>query len=411
MTMPTADVLRPGGIKGRITAWFLATVVPPGLRLLRRLPRNIRMGKLAVVTRYDEVREVYLNDADFGVPYKEKLDVITGGQPFFLGMDDTPDYRRDTSAMRKVVLRDDIPSRLAPNTLTIGEDYVKQAGGRIEVVDYVRRLTFKLYQDYFGIPDPPGGTLPVWATRLFEFQFADGGNDKALRAEVDDIGPKLRAHIDGLIAQQKSAGQPSDDVLGRCVVMAGKNEPGFSDLQIRTALMGFIVGGPPQPPMVVPQALEQLLRRPDALAGACEAARASDDKLLAAYVFEAMRFDPLAPFMPRVARNDAVIAEGTGREIQIPKGTSVMVAFSSAMMDERRLRAPKTFDPGRLPNEYIHFGYGLHQCFGIYMNQALLPLMLKPLLKRRNLRRAPGAEGKLRKNGVFAERLWVEYDV
>jgi cytochrome P450 len=312
--------------------------------------------------------------------------------------------------MRKVVLRDDIPSRLAPNTLAIGEDYVKQAGGRIEVVDYVRRVTFKLYQDYFGIPDPPGGTLPVWATRLFEFQFADGGNDKSLRAEVDDIAPRLRTHIDGLIAKQKSASQPSDDVLGRCVVMGGKGEPGFDDLQIRTALMGFIVGGPPQPPMVAPQSLEQLLRRPDALAGACKAARADDDKLLAGYVFEAMRFDPLAPFMPRVAKNDAVIAEGTEREIQIPKGTSLMVAFSSAMMDERRLRTPKTFDPHRLAHEYIHFGYGLHQCFGIYMNLALLPLMLKPLLKRRNLRRASGAEGKLRKNGVFAERLWVEYD-
>ena len=44
------------------------------------------------------------------------------------------------------------------------------------------------------------------------------------------------------------------------------------------------------------------------------------------------------------------------------------------------------------------------------MNKALLPLMLKPLLQRKNLRRAPGARGKLSKRGVFAERLWVQYD-
>ena len=36
--------------------------------------------------------------------------------------------------------------------------------------------------------------------------------------------------------------------------------------------------------------------------------------------------------------------------------------------------------------------------------------MLKPLLKRENLRRAPGAAGKLRKNGAFAESLTVEFD-
>ena len=80
------------------------------------------------------------------------------------------------------------------------------------------------------------------------------------------------------------------------------------------------------------------------------------------------------------------------------------------MMDERRVPEPRTFDPRRLPHEYIHFGYGLHTCFGIHMNQALLPLMLKPLLKRPGLRRAAGAAGRLRKRGAFADQLHVEYD-
>jgi hypothetical protein len=46
--------------------------------------------------------------------------------------------------------------------------------------------------------------------------------------------------------------------------------------------MGFIVGGPPQPPMVVPQAMEQLLQRPKVLAEAQAAARADDDDRCAA---------------------------------------------------------------------------------------------------------------------------------
>jgi cytochrome P450 len=87
-----------------------------------------------------------------------------------------------------------------------------------------------------------------------------------------------------------------------------------------------------------------------------------------------------------------------------------MVAFSSAMMDARRIPAPKVFDPRRPAHQYIHFGYGLHQCFGIHMNLALLPRMLAPLLRRGNLRRAPGADGHLVKRGAFADRLVVEYD-
>ena len=39
-----------------------------------------------------------------------------------------------------------------------------------------------------------------------------------------------------------------------------------------------------------------------------------------------------------------------------------------------------------------------------------LHLMLKPLLKRANLRRAPGRAGRLRKNGPFAASLTVTFD-
>jgi hypothetical protein len=206
-------------------------------------------------------------------------------------------------------------------------------------------------------------------------------------------------------------GKRSDNVLGRCVEMQAQGIDGFSDEQIRNALVAFIYGGPPQVAMAVPQALEQLLRRPDALAGAQQAARDGDDKLLAGYFFEAMRFDPIGPFVPRVASKDASIATGTSRAAQVPKDANVYVAFSSAMMDQRKIPDPRAFDPRRPPDDYIHFGYGLHQCFGIHLNKALLPLILKPLLQRKNLRRAPGPKGKLiKRGGVFADTLFVNYD-
>ena len=219
----------------------------------------------------------------------------------------------------------------------------------------------------------------------------------------------MRSHIQQLIDARKSAGHGPDNVLGRCVDMQAQGVDGFSDEQIVSSLLAFIYGGPPQVAMSVPQALEQLLRRPDALAGAQQAARDGDDKLLAGYFFEAMRFDPIGPFLSRVATQDAEIATGTPRAADVPKGANVLVAFSSAMMDKRRIPDPQSFNPRRPPDDYIHFGYGLHQCFGIHLNKALLPLILKPLLQRPNLRRAPGAKGRLVKRGVFADTLFVNY--
>jgi len=408
--LDSTNVLRPApkGIKGLIQRATFAAM-PWFFSLLRRVKPVARLGNNYLTSRYDDVREVFATDPAFGVVYKPKLDVIMGGQPFFLGMGDTPQYRHDTEAMRKVVRPADLPM-LAARVESLAEAIVAAAPGRIEVVDaLVRRVTFAFLSEYLGVPEPERGMLSVWATRLFEFQFADQGNDPALRAEVDEIAPALRAHIQREIERRRSDPQ-GDDVLARCLRMQAAGESGFDDDAIRTALMGFIVGGPPQPPMVVPQAMEQLLRRPDALAGARAAARDGDDARLAAHVLEAMRFDPLAPGLPRVALTEWTLARGTRHARTIPAGATVLAAFASAMMDPRRLADPRRFDPARPASDYMHFGYGLHECFGRHINHATLHLMLKPLLKRPNLRRAPGRAGRLRKNGPFAERLELLFD-
>ena len=157
------DVLRPPptGLKARllapVMAWGVDTGLPLFFRFLRALRWNRRLG-VVFATRYDEVREVFLNDQAFGVPYAKKLDVIMGGHRFFLKIDDTEAHRNDTEAMRKVIREDDIPLRLIPEVERLGEAIVSGANGELEVVDsLVRRITFDLYQGYFGIPDPPGG--------------------------------------------------------------------------------------------------------------------------------------------------------------------------------------------------------------------------------------------------------------
>ena len=406
------DVLRPraAGLKGWLMGQVMAAA-PLGLGLLRRFAPLPRFGKLVIATLHDDVSEVFATDAAFAAPYRDKLDVITGGEPFFLGLGDGPDYRAAVAAMRRVVRPDDMP-RLAHQAETLAEAAVAKGMGRIEVVDaLVREVTFKLLGDYLGVPPPAEGDLRVWATRLFVFQFADPGGDPALRVQVEAIAPAMRAHIQGEMDRRRAAGlaaQP-DDVLGRCLALQAAGEAWYTDAAIRTAVACLMVGGPPQPPMVVPQALEQLLRRPRALAGAQRAARDDDDDLLAGYVLEAMRFDPLAPGLPRHVTADATIAAGTPRARTVPAGATVLAAFASAMMDDRRLPDPKVFNPQRLAYEYIHFGHGLHECFGRHINRATLHLMLKPLLRRPDLRRAPGAAGRLSKNGVFAERLIVEF--
>jgi cytochrome P450 len=401
--------------------------LPPGppallaapVRALQRLIPGIFAGLRAAwpiaglrgfyaVTGHDDVSEVFGCDADFDTPYRDNILALTDGQDFFLGLRDGPDYRAKLSAMRRVTAAGDLAA-LGDQAESLAEKLLAQAAGSVEVVSHVRAVTFGVMAPYFGIPPPETGRLEVWATRLFAFQFTGNKNAPAWAPTLQVIAPALRNHIDATIARRRAQGVFGEDVLGRCLSRQAAGEPGYSDIEIRTNLLCMVVGGPPQPPMVVPQAIEQLLRRPDALAAAQSAARADDDAKLHDIVFEAMRFDPLAPGLFRTAARDHIVADGTRRARKIASGSTVFVAFSSAMMDPRRISEPAAFRPGRPSHEYMHFGFGLHECFGEQINHATLHRMVKPLLRQPNLRRASGAEGHLRKRGVFAERLAVRF--
>jgi cytochrome P450 len=401
------DVLRPGpgGLKGWLTRYAL-TLVPFGFAVLRRFRPILRLGRMFVVTLDDDVREVFGTDAAFGVVYADSIKVITAGEDFFLGLPDSREYQAQLAAMRRVVAPSDLPA-LGDRAEALAQAIVATSGGRVEVVSLVRQVAFGLIPPYFGVPEPKQGRLDVWATRLFEYQFAGSPGDTALRADVDEIAPAFRAHIDGEISRRKAMLEATDDVLGRCLRLQAAGETGYSDVEIRTALLCLVLGGPPQPPIVVPNAMEQLLRRPEALAAAHDAAVDGRDADLHDIVLEAMRFDPLAPGLARIALKDWTIARGTKRATAIPTGATVFVGFASAMLDERRITEPQRFKPGRLPYEYLHFGHGLHECFGRYINHATLHRMLKPLLRQPHLRRAEGRDGKLQKAGIFAARLSV----
>ncbi|HEV2556931.1 MAG TPA: cytochrome P450 [Bosea sp. (in: a-proteobacteria)] len=376
--------------------------------ILRTVRPIFATGGFALATRYDDVKEVFANNAAFGVSYRENLDVITGGAPFFLGMGDTAQYRTQLQAMRQVVLASDLP-RLGDEAEARARAIIDASGGEVEVVSLVRKVAFDLTGWYFGVPEPKRGRLDVWGSRLFEFQFTGSVADKDWLAEAEELATAFRDHIDAVIADRKKSGATADDVLQRCLASQAEGKAGYSDAEIRTAILCMVVGGPPQPPMVVPQGIEQLLLRDDWLAAAGEAARSSNDRRLHDILFEAMRFDPLAPGLKRVTLVDYRLARGTSRETAIPKGATVIAAFASAMMDGRRVPEPSRFDPDRQPHEYMHFGHGLHECFGRAINHATLHRMIKPLLEKAGLRRAEGRAGRLTKRGVFAERLVVRY--
>ena len=75
------------------------------------------------------------------------------------------------------------------------------------------------------------------------------------------------------------------------------------------------------------------------------------------------------------------------------------------MFDERFVDAPNEFRVGRPEYMSMMWGYGIHTCFGQYINRVQIPGVLQPLLRRQNLRRASGDACAVRLHRTFPHSL------
>jgi len=394
-----------------------------GFRLLRAfLPNSPVFSKkfittypntgTALVTRHDDVIEVLDRNADFEVVYEPRMRAITGGENFFLGMQDTALYTRDVSNMRLAVRRDDVAVIVEPLARQLAAKFVAGKAGRIDVPPELSLpVPAAIVTDYFGVTGAPDSDLMEWATLMFRYLFTDIQGDPALEHDALDAAAACRSVLDAAIAKRKTSGETKDDVIGRCLVMQAAGLPGMDDPSIRNNLIGLVIGAIPTISRAAVQALDQLLDRPEAFASAEQAAHDGNDTLFAAHVFEALRFNPINPIIFRRATRDTEIAAGNFRARKIPKDTMVLASNLSAMFDWLKIEAPESFRTDRPWGDYILWGYGMHGCFGAYINRAVLPAILKPLLVKPGLRRAAGDAGQIDTGGTqFPKHFVVEWD-
>ncbi|WP_431271347.1 hypothetical protein [Dankookia sp. P2] len=399
-----------GWLKGHMDLVFrIARTLAPILVV------RIRGRTWALVTRYDDVQEVLSRPNVFDVPYAPKIATIMDGDNIFLGMRDEERYTRDKTNMRMTAPRAEAVARVGPETARLAAAVIDRArpAGRLDLaMELTQDVTTRLFGSYLGTPGRSLRGFSDQARGLFGYMFADLFDDPARKLAAEPLAAAMRGYVEETIAARKLARGKHDDVLERCLAFQEMGLPGFSDREIRNNMIGLIVGALPQPPMVIPQLFEVLLDRPRELAAAQAAALAGDDAMLARHVFEASRFYPLTPGLFRNCLEDYRLAAGTWRARTIPAGAFVMAATRSAMFDGRKLRDPRAFRTDRPAEAYMHFGYGMHECFGVYMNRVMIPEICKAVLRLPDLRRAAGPAGRLRMDdefGIFPMNLTIEF--
>jgi cytochrome P450/glutathione S-transferase len=387
-------------------------ILHPIFSFLRKFSPILIVGKTAIVTRHDDVLEVLKRDTDFTIRQinAKKIDQIGG--PFILSMDASPQYDRENAALHEAVRREDLDA-VRQFVAHEADELVAaaRAHGRIDVVNGLARVVaIRLVGSYFGMPGPDDPTMMRWMRDIFHYIFADLTNGQDVLHDALQASPELHAHMDAQMALRKS--QPpdgNDDVLGRLLALQDAAHPWLDDLAVRRNLAGVIVGAVDTTSKFVALAIDELLRRPEMLAGARERALNGDIEGVRYYAWEAVRFNPHHPLQVRHCSSATQIAQGQKRARTIPADTTVYIATLSAMFDGDVFTNPKEFNPGRT-TEYLHFGYGMHTCFGKAINGIQIPELVAALLRLPNLRRAPGSAGRILYEGPFPNCLVLEFD-
>lgn len=317
---------------------------------LRRVKPVLRVQRAVILTRHADVRQVLERDDVFSVTYGEHMEAVTG--PFILGWDDGPRYRHEVQALRQAVRREDLPL-VADLSREVARRVVAAEFDAVRLAD---EAVGACLDRYFGLPELSDAEHREAARDVFRAVFLDAETPETLAR-----GRRSSARVVAAIEQAIARG-PGDTVVGRLVAQ-GQLAPD----RIAPNLVGLVAAWAASVPRAFALAFDVLLDRPAEL----DRARAiTDEQRLAKLWLDALRIQPQAPFLLRKARAELVLAPGSPREHTVRPGDVVVAVTHSGMHDRTVLDGPERLTADRPIDDYLHFGAGIHRCFGAGISQA-----------------------------------------
>ncbi len=414
--------LRSKGFVSKLAAKIFRS--PRGiLKLLRCTIPSPSFGGFVLITRAEDVREVLTNTKVFTVPFGPEMKVVSGGGDFVLGTNDGAIYR----AQKKVILKAFPPTEMGQIINQITEQNaarcLRSAGADIDPIeDLFKPCALAVCQEYFGLIIADHDRFYDSALAVSSFLFADVFGNQAVRElamsgakqlldVIDNSIEHSRARLDSLSGEDASAGQSADlNALDRLVMAHTDDVQSVPYQDLRSIMMGMLLGFLPTTMLGLGNALEVILDKSAAKEAVLRAIKDNDDVQLDSVIAEAMRFNPiqLGPF--RLCEQDYVVADGTRRRKKISKGSLVIPSTLSAMFDSAEVDHPDEFQPNRNSQDSMIFGYGVHNCIGAPMARAFSTQIVKKLFSLPGLSAKGGIRGKISRIGIFPESVSMSWN-
>ncbi len=355
---------------------------------LRKYRPMLDLGAVVLATRHSDCTQILSRHDLFSVaPYQAKQ-----GE-YWMAQDDTARHWREKSIMRAILDFEMIPELRAWAEAEAARRLAASEGGTLDLVaEITRGVPLGVVEHFFGIKGADPAEMFEWSYWNQMDAFWNQPFDDPEFATHDEIVARreaanaaMRDFLVGLVQKRSAemkAGHPGRDPVTRLLALANSGVLRLDLPQVVLNVGGLLIGAVETTSHAAVNALLVLTGDPDRHAAATAAARSEDAAALDGHVYEALRFKPAFPYFFRRAEVDTRLARGTDHETFAPKGKTVLAVTHSAMFDPTAIDMPDTFDPSRGLHGSFTFGYGIHECLGRAVGAALIPAIVRAVLRQ-----------------------------
>lgn len=421
----------------RLARIVFRRIMPPAFAILRFAAPVLRLGRLVIISRHQDVCTVLSNaHGEFPVVYGPEMKALGGGVQGVLGLDGAEHDRLRAQIWEQLGDRE-----LLANDLTRIRDWTQKTAnalldagnGSIDICrDLITRTATEVCCRYMGLDPHDPDAFGEWGIALSMLLFGDPTGDPEVGRQGRIAAIHLQSLVDDAIdrtqrneARHTFAEKDADEqalfrregsLLYRLLAIE-KMEPAL----VRATIIGLATGFVPTNSLAAGNIAEELFARPALLhrarlaAQALADARAANDSTreteglsqLESVLLEAARLNPaLSPGIWRHCPNGGMITRANGKVVEVAPGSILLVSILSALRDRRHLTATKG-DPRAAA--WLIFGHGPHDCMGAQIALVQITEVFAALLARPGLKLAKGQAGRMWRAGPFPVRCGMRY--
>jgi cytochrome P450 len=335
-----------------------------------------------VVTRYEDVHAILRDPWRFSSSYLFRAPVDP--PPDVLAMlaqlppevpllvsEDPPGHTRTRALVSHAFLPRQVAG-MAARIRDIAHELIDQlpAAGSADLVrQYTYPLPMRVLLEFLGLPVADAEVIKHWCHDHMLLSVPGIGAAQQRRSAATEVS--FSRYTEALIAARQR--QPRPDVLSALIQARVHGERPLDDVELHSLLQQLLFAGHETTTNLLSNTIVALLRD----ASQWQALQ-RDQTCTARAVEEGLRYDAPVQGMFRTTTEDVTV-----RDVTLPAGARVFLAFAAANRDEHVFPEPDRFDIQR-PNadKHVSFGYGVHYCIGAPLVRLEARIALEILVQR-----------------------------